>query len=345
MHIALSAGIFIILISPFLIPIVKVSLSAERLSNMWGQELFVTDLLSPITPPALHTLSQMNNHALAPLYFTFKGNAWETTRFVGYLVLFLAIFAAVKQPFRLTGFWCIIGLLYLILSFGPKLHVYGKPMLNYMPYYFFSKIPFLNLARIPSRFALITMLCLAVLAAYAFTWMSRRWKQTSVYGVTLPTVLFVLSAATIVFEFSVIPLPVTHVTIPFFYESLAKEQQDFAIMEVPLFDWRGNDEYMFLQTFHRKRLLFGALSHFPKENLGYLQHPIFKILALPKEYTEKYKDVDTSILQQYGVRFIIVHPEYFRDSKDLELILQYLNSKFLKLQQPDREIIVYTVNA
>ncbi len=347
-YIFFSALLFTVLIAPFLYPVVKESISAQRLSNTWGQELFVTDLLAPIIPPALHTLSQLHHHALAPIYLKLSGNVWESTRFLGYLVIILSLIAIVQLPFLQTGFWWITGLIYLVLSFGPQLHVLGQPVFNYMPYSLFAKIPFLNLARVPSRFVLVTMLCLAVLVAKAFVWISERWKKRTIngksHGISLVTVLFLLISLTILFEFSTIPTPMLHYTIPSFYQSVIHDPGDYALVEAPLFDWRMNDEAMFLQTFHHKRLLFGSLSHIPKEELQqYYNAPFFKIMALPKEYLPKYQDEDTSILQKYHVKYIILHPEYYRYQDEYVLVKKYLDAKFLKLEQPDPRIIVYMV--
>lgn len=343
-YIAYSAILFFVLIAPFIYPIFTASISAERLSNTWGQELFVTDLIAPVLPPALHTLSQLNHHALAPIYLKLSGNVWESTRFLGYLVLILSSVAIINLPFAKTGFWWITGLVYLILSFGPQLHIMGNPVLNYMPYYFFAKIPLLNLARIPSRFAFITMLCLAVLAAYAFTWLCDAYKQKRIHGMRLSTLFFFLFSLTILFEFSTIPTPMTHTHIPNFYKTIADDPQQYTLLEIPFFDWRTNDEAMFLQTIHHKRLMFGALSHIPKEKLvSYLDYPFFKVLAIPKDYLPQYQDADTSILKQYGVRYVIIHPEYFKHQDEFDMILNFIDTKFKKVQQDDPNIIVYQV--
>ncbi|MBI1969466.1 hypothetical protein HYS48_02115, partial [Candidatus Woesearchaeota archaeon] len=96
---------------------------------------------------------------------------------------------------------------------------------------------------------------------------------------------------------------------------------------------------------HEKKLLFGSISHFPKERLDYLKKPFFELLIFPEKITEKDLEIDTSILQEYKVKYIIVHPDRYKEQdKELGLLktIPFLEKKFKRIYQ-DEEVIVYEV--
>lgn len=149
---------------------------AERYSATW---------LNYLVPAARHRLFE---HTLIPFYrATFTGNETEATVFFGYLALALIAWGgwAVRPKSGPYKFFLICFVFYLLLSFGPTLHVelYGFSWQLPLPYRLLQMIPFCGDFRIPARFANMVALCGAVLAAWGYAAATARLQSRSARGV------------------------------------------------------------------------------------------------------------------------------------------------------------------
>jgi hypothetical protein len=137
-------------------------------------------------------------------------------------------------------------------------------------------LPGLDFIRVPSRFILLSVLGLAMLAAMGFE------RLTSGATMRRRRVLAVVACACMVVEFSAIPLGTEpdRVDVPAIDRWLATQPAPFAIAEVPLADTTRNSEFMLHSTAHWQKtvegysglstalhgLLFQQLRTFPDEN-------------------------------------------------------------------------------
>ena len=111
-------------------------------------------------------------------------------------------------------------------------------------------VPFMNISRSVSRFDAMVMLCLAVLAglglASVLAWASK-------YGKRVPAILSVAVTGLICFEYLAVPYPLTPTDTPAFYQTLAQDSGDYAVLNLPM-DW-DRPNYLLYQTVHGKPLI------------------------------------------------------------------------------------------
>jgi len=198
------------------------------------------DLLAFITPQEFHPLWGQQARAWAS---AFSSTTSERTVFAGFVPLLLALTAIL--PTRNTQYatrttthpslWVLTLLTFLILSLGPVLHIGGRTALLPgggeipLPYALLHRfVPFLNITRSVSRFDVMVMLSLALLAGFGLARLTDRWKRGLGRKVAL------LSAALIVFEFLPAPYPMSPPDTPDWYHTLAAEPGDFAVLNLPM---------------------------------------------------------------------------------------------------------------
>jgi len=68
-----------------------------------------------------------------------------------------------------TGFFCLAAITATILSFGPTVRSFGRPLLEGPYAFLYEFVPGFDGVRVPARFAMVLLLCVAVLAGLAAT--------------------------------------------------------------------------------------------------------------------------------------------------------------------------------
>jgi hypothetical protein len=164
-------------------------------------------------------------------------------------------------------------------------------------------LPGLNLIRVPSRFSLLTVLGLAVLAGSGFE-RAARSLTASARG-RLAAALSVL----LIVEFAALPLGTARyqVQIPAIDRWLATQPQPFAIAELPLANranlgsWeRRHTEFMLHSTAHWQKTVEGYSGFRPP-----LHESLYaQLVNFPDEASLR-------SLAQLGVRYIVVHTDLY----------------------------------
>ena len=107
-------------------------------------------------------------------------------------------------------------------------------------------LPIVQANRVPNRFSIVLVLCLALLVAHALyrltLWLDGlrvrlAWQGKGarlVVGVPVSAIAVVL-----LFEHLVVPLPLTDARVPAFYETLGRNPADYSILQLPL-GWRNS---------------------------------------------------------------------------------------------------------
>ncbi len=98
-------------------------------------------------------------HPASPLPQPGLARGWETAAFVGLTPWLLLLFGAGALRRPLPRRWLGLGVLALLLALGTYTPLYGLA---------FHWLPLFDLVRVPSRFLLLFVLALAMLAAFAF---------------------------------------------------------------------------------------------------------------------------------------------------------------------------------
>ena len=299
-----------------------------------GATGFQADLLAFVTPSPLHPLL---GPLVRPIAGHFSGNLAEATVFAGYLPLALAVVAIAKlratEPW--VRFWSFALLVFFILSLGPFPRILGKGIkLIPLPYHLIMRTPIIGNLRVPSRFAIMVMLSLAILSAF-----SCRRLFSGLGSNVARALTFLLIVGTIAFEYLAIPFPTFKPVAPRIYEQIAKEPGEFTILEIPLGRTSGtlkgvgqfHSSFLYYQTVHEKKLVGGLVARAPVAKIRSLEaRPLLrKILELQGENpspdtTEDRSDhIPPDDLAALKVRYVIIHPPF-----DQSRVRDYVEANF-----------------
>jgi hypothetical protein len=279
--------------------------------------LHSADLVAFFLPSSHHSIW---GNIVKPMYYShFTGNATEQTVYMGYTVFVLSVIAIVKAPKEQTRFWLISAIIFFVLSLGPFLHINGRDTLELggisvwfpLPYLPMLFIPVLKAMRGPSRFAIMCMLALAVLAGYGVTHLLKRFEGKVVAGLGFLGLIITV----IGLEFSIVPVPLVDATIPKVYEAIAREQgQGGTILDVPAY-W-SVAKYQHYQVMHQKRLLFGQAPRLSlsvdfsyADSIPFVK--LFKNPQLIKDYDEHSVDKEDiqRFIEFFDLSFIVIHKD------------------------------------
>ncbi|MBI4823478.1 MAG: hypothetical protein HY805_04520, partial [Nitrospirae bacterium] len=155
---------------PFILPVmffvIKVILSGDTRKvplSINGQNIVnsVVDLFGFFCP---HPENPIIGRFSFSEYFT----GLENFAFVGISVIFFSAFGWLRsrKTDNMASFWLISALVFVVLSLGPYPHILGRELSVPLPFLLFRYIPSFDNLTIPSRFHILTMLHMSVLAGY-----------------------------------------------------------------------------------------------------------------------------------------------------------------------------------
>ncbi|MCB0184711.1 MAG: hypothetical protein KDE31_10615, partial [Caldilineaceae bacterium] len=264
--------------------------------------------------------------------------------YLGYSALALALAGAVawwrqKCAHRWVSFWLVATLFFWWMTLGAQLRWNGRPLPIPGPFALISQLPFFSGNRYPSRYSVMLMLCIAVLAAVGLTYLLSR---LSVSRHALSRSLLVLVSGLFLVEHLAVPMPLSDFRIPALYERLAATPGDFTLLELPT-GWRNGARVMgksdilimmqqWYQTAHGKRRLGGNTSRNPLYKFQYFSDAplIGDLIALmnatpsadpnqnelPRQVEASFDElvarnraVAPTVLDFLGVHYVTVHVE------------------------------------
>ncbi|MEM3838998.1 MAG: hypothetical protein QXF01_00240 [Candidatus Micrarchaeaceae archaeon] len=252
LNFAAMVAIVAVLGSPFFIPIFEAMLSPtmqasiSQLSGLSNQLLYSNNLLSFFLPSyyngIFHSLSKLYFNSIYGLVYNnqaYKPDVTEKVSYLGYSVIFLALAAVYidlkKHRLRNTALWIVLFLIFAWLSLGPLVQVSGAVTPIPGIYELYSHIPVLNIIREPGRFDMMATLCLAVLAAMGFAYITEGRDKKSKMAFTLA--FFAL----IMVEYNAMPLSssfaasiTSNATIPKAYHQIGQLQGNFTVLTLPI---------------------------------------------------------------------------------------------------------------
>ena len=310
---------------------------------------FSTDLLSFFLPSVLHPVF---GDLTKGIYGNFSGNYSENTTFIGYTVILLSLFATRRlKENKYVKFWSISALFFSLMSLGPLLHVNGNisftvfhttiPLPHLALYYL---IPFLDNCRTTGRFFVIASLSFAVLTGYGVSELLKSNKNNK-------KMIAIVISSLIIFEYLAIPLPVSIVNKPSFYEEISQDKDNYALLEIPATLYYGAGvNLIYYQTIHGKPVVGNWAARFPSNARNFeLNTPVVRELTYLQPFTvdilnQDINQVGTSILNHYNISYIVLHKNYM-DDKEVNLaetfIQETLNTE-RKTYEKD-SLIVYHV--
>ena len=303
----------IIIILPFAQPYIQVSHEYGFTRHSTEVEYYSADVGDYfLTPP--------NNIIYGKISQPYHENRnWgEHSLFPGMGVIFLSLYGLLsiikfkignskKRGLIYTGgsmqnFYLFLAFFAFILTLGPHLNFFGHSIDITLPYtYFYEYLPGFGSMRAPSRFNIIVMLSLSVLAGYGLNKLIKSRRKTKKTLISVIFILIILSESLYV----PVGIGITPVGegIPEVYKWLANEKDDFAIVELPTgyFTPTGNNlwydtKYMYYSTYHWKKLVNGYSGFFPPGYISILDH----LQTFPSNDS-------INLLQQLGVKYVIIH--------------------------------------
>jgi len=199
----------------------------------------------------------------------------------------------VAPPNRDIVFYLLLTLICVVLSLGTSGVLW--PLVYWLPG--------MNFIRIPSRFMLLAVLALAVLAGFGFD------RLTSRLAPRTTLVAAALVGALLVVEFAAMPLAtmVYPIEIPAIDRWLDGQAKPFVVAEVPFGNplnvggyERRQTEYMLHSTAHWQKTIHGYSGLRPRLHFDLYK----KMLGFPDE-------ASVSALQGLGVGYVVVHTDYY----------------------------------
>jgi hypothetical protein len=283
--------LYAVVISPILVPMLLEASSSKNYMFRGRHDSIhhSSDLLAFFVPNPAHPLwgewaTQMFDQLRTP-------GILVTVVSLSYIALFLAVVACMRN-WRQSRFWVWCGLVFAILALGPQLRVMGQVTDMLLPYEALFQIGIIRVSRAPARYAIITVLCLAVLAAIGTRVLLAKHQHTGTGTLPLPTethrhppptvtgpssrprqVVFALIVAALCFELLPVPVNAGYPPNPPAFLTDGTLREAGALMEIPNPSNRG----MYYATIHEHPVMYAELSRDnpPGPLLEYLRERVF----------------------------------------------------------------------
>ena len=252
--------------------------------------------------------------------------------FPGILAIALAILAMVTwRPVRArlhadpTGFFALLGLVSTLMFVTWPIETWR----------YAHQLPGFNFIRAPSRFILLVMLCLAVLAAAAFDRLTARrsWRVQLIAATLLATLLLAEYSS---YPFNGVPYGVDIPAIDRWLDTLPKP---FTIAEVPMPSPGHLGEF----ERHHTTVMLHATAHWQKTIHGYsgIRRTLHDELYL--KLTDFPEPAVINALREVGVTHVVVHTELYRGEEWRAVESQLARSTDLEFVHAEGAGRVYAV--
>jgi hypothetical protein len=324
-------GLYFIVITPFAISLLKNTILAKSINDVYRSQIdFIVDTRDYFIPGKVK-LNPNVRHFMKLTY-------------IGFVCLVLSSLAFISKYKKEIIKWLIICCNFFILSLGCHLSFFGHIYFNfYLPSKF---LPIINTYR---AFA-ICQIIIAILSGYGVLFLISKlvikYKRLLIVTITLLIICEVLFVSPAPY-----PLPESKVDIPSIYYQLAKDSENYAIVEIPfdLYNHFYCGRYMYYQTLHKKYLPF-AVSYLPPyensaEHWNYIKENDFLnliLFELHKIYFISDDKLDNLMesfekLKRDGFQYILVHNTCLEE--DLREKVKKFLLRFCKIKYKDYEQI------
>jgi hypothetical protein len=252
--------------------------------------------------------------------------AWLASRPGGYeeqvaglsiVALAVLVWAWRRHQWRADRFWLAATIGAAWCALGPYVQAAGLNTCVPTPWTLLRYVPVVELARMPSRLAVVAALGAAVLLALALTAIApagARRRRLTLAGV----------ASLIALELNAAPRLLQPAAIPAIYDTVAADARDVTVLELPYGIRDGlssignfNASSQYFQTRHGKPLLGGYLSRVDPDTRAFtLGHPVLSALAtlsegrpLAADAAERARRAAAAFLRDARVGYVVVHEE------------------------------------
>ncbi|RQD84646.1 hypothetical protein D5R95_05670, partial [Methanosalsum natronophilum] len=315
---------------------------------------YSADIVAFFIPSPLHPLL---NPITDPIYSNFTGNYSENIVFIGYTVLILSIIGMrvwMKDSFG--KFILICTGVFFILSLGPVLHFFGVWQFTefnltiMLPGVVTYYVPFLNMIRVPSRYSIMIMFFISLIAAFGFKYLTEKFSGEKGKKFALCSIIVIM----ILFEFITI-LPVQDVkSTPDFYYSISNDD-DAPIMEIPFIRLSGSPldqtkgittmmTYYEYQKTHQRPIFSGYWSRMDHIYYSFIKEDpvLFYVLYGSEDIIQSsISDKLAYLKYNYNISYVILHKNYL-DENNLDTLITYLGDSYtVDSSVQDDQLIIY----
>jgi len=345
-------------LSPLLLPMTREARSSGFMVPDPAQtRTFSADLLAFVTPQEFHPLWGGQAAAWAS---SFTSTTSERTVFAGFVPLLLAIVGPLwLRRSRSRWLWLSSLGVFFVLALGPVLHINGRTDLLPggreipLPYALLHRlVPFLDISRSVSRFDVMVMLSLSVLAAAGLAqlirWMSspRRagdWSTSAAQTKWVGWSFGLLCAGLIVLEFFTAPYPLSPPDTPAWYSTLQSEPGQGAVLNLPM-NW-DRPGYLLYQTVHERPLTVAYISRNDPRTMVERSPVLQNLRHLgPDVIVHDLATIAPSVLEYLDVEFIVLDGYKMPEGSDERRLTTEIVQEMLGPQPPefrDDRLIVY----
>jgi hypothetical protein len=230
----------------------------------WRSSPRGVDLLSLVTPNPLHPIVR---------WFTGDPVVMRPTAFVEYtasmslVALLVIVIALWRAGYRPRAGWVVITIGFALLALGPFVYIAGANTYVPGPWALLRYAPGFGLARMPSRFAIVAALGVAVLMAGALAAIGERWPRRRQFIGAVVAVL-------LVFELWPAPRTLHSAAVSPIYDRIAADPRPVRVLVLPFGvrdgvweagNFRPRSQYN--QTRHGKALIGGYLSRISRRRV------------------------------------------------------------------------------
>ena len=333
-----AAVVFLALAPPAGLLLEQQRTEPAKLLRPEEEEKLQTDLLAYVTPSGSHSLL---SGITGPAYARYYPDRTEARRFPAYVGLIPLLLASlgIWNGGRRTLSWVGMALTMILLALGPVLRINGQLYPGVpMPYRLVARIGVVRLMRFPDRFNLFLALPIAILAAHGIRHVLRFASHKIIRAVPATSVLI---AGALLTEYVGIPVELVGPDVPVFYEELAVEEDEKALLNLPL-DSKLAKIYMFAQVTHGRPIVQGRVSRSPADAFDYLRsQPWIRTLGKAGAVPPPRPDVSQHMatLADDDVEYVVLHKELMRGH------LQHWRHYFPSSPRfEDEEILVYATS-
>jgi len=266
------------------------------------------DLIFLFLPSDHHPILGLFTEAYYRSHRAYKSSGFLS--YVGYVPLLLSLAAlSMARKEKQVLAWLLIGLGFLVLSFGAHPWVGGKQIKMAFPYVLLGSVPLLRTLRVANRFFVISMLALSVLSAWGVAQLVRQKSW-----------VFPAAVILIILEYLWIPFPIQIVDFPSYLKTLATEPLGGAVLDIPFTAGSSSQINLAYQTAHGRPIADGYTSVLLKSQItAIMKDPVLsELFGLSPRIPEH---IDVAHLRALGFVTVVLHKnrtiEFLREKSEM----------------------------
>ncbi|MDO8795017.1 MAG: hypothetical protein Q7J25_10405 [Vicinamibacterales bacterium] len=308
-----AVGVCLVLLLPLLVGIALrfVDNRLPGVETYWRSSFRGVDALAYFVPNPNH--AWFGDHTRQ--WFSPDGPD-EFPEFVGsFSIVAFAVIAVAAWLRILPRFWVAFTVFFAWLSLGPFMYIGGINTYVIGPWALLRYVPVIGMARAPSRFAVVAILGMSMLFAFALEELHRRYATTRWAAGVLATALAI----------ELLPAPRTlySAAVPDVYQLIATTGDESGrLLELPTGIRDGfaslgrfSAATQYFQTKHRRPLIGGYLSRVsPRRRTENQRAPMLRALfalsegrELPPDWLDAARKSRDAFLRRSCVKFVIVN--------------------------------------